>query len=72
MLKEKGSRNSHADALYPTAEEQAQVYDLVAGDRIIIRNGELLPVDGILIKGSALIDYSFVTGEAEPVSKKFW
>lgn len=69
LLKEKGSRNSHADALYPTAEEQAQVYDLVAGDRIIIRNGELLAVDGILIKGSALIDYSFVTGEAEPVSK---
>lgn len=50
-------------------EEQAQVYDLVAGDRIIIRNGELIPVDGILIKGNALIDYSFVTGEAEPVSK---
>ena len=50
-------------------EEQAQVYDLVAGDRIVIRNGELIPVDGILIKGNALIDYSFVTGEAEPVSK---
>lgn len=50
-------------------EEQAQVYDLVAGDRIIIRNGELIPVDGILIKGNALIDYSFVTGEAEPVAK---
>jgi Cu+-exporting ATPase len=69
LLKEKGGVNSHTDALYPAAEEQAQVYDLGAGDRIIIRNGELLPVDGILIKGSALIDYSFVTGEAEPVSK---
>ena len=50
--------------------EQAQVYDLVAGDRIIIRNNELIPVDSILIKGNALIDYSFVTGEAEPVSKQ--
>ncbi|MDB9954056.1 heavy metal translocating P-type ATPase metal-binding domain-containing protein [Flavobacteriaceae bacterium] len=51
-------------------EEQAQVYDLVAGDRIIIRNNELIPVDGVLIKGSVLIDYSFVTGEAELVSKQ--
>lgn len=50
-------------------EEQTQVYDLVTGDRIIIRNGELIPVDAILIKGNALIDYSFVTGEAEPVTK---
>lgn len=50
-------------------EEQAQVYDLIAGDRIIIRNSELIPVDGILIKGNALIDYSFVTGEAVPVPK---
>ena len=50
-------------------EEQIQVCDIVIGDRIIIRNSELIPVDGILIKGNALIDYSFVTGEAEPVTK---
>lgn len=52
------------------SETQIQVYDLKKGDRIIIRNSELIPVDSILIKGSALIDYSFVTGEAEPVSKQ--
>ncbi|WP_396596828.1 heavy metal translocating P-type ATPase [Dokdonia sp. R86516] len=51
-------------------EEQTQVYDLKKGDRILIRNSELLPVDGVLINGNALIDYSFVTGEAEPVAKK--
>lgn len=56
--------------LHKISEEQAQVYDLVAGDRILIRNNELLPVDGIIIKGNALIDYSFVTGEAAPVVKK--
>ncbi|GER58101.1 ATPase [Patiriisocius marinus] len=50
-------------------EEQTQVYELKKGDRILIRNSELLPVDAILIKGNALIDYSFVTGEAEPVNK---
>ncbi len=57
------------DQAVHVSEEQAQVYDLVAGDRIIIRNGELIPVDGVLIKGNALIDYSFVTGEAEPIVK---
>ncbi|MCC4212060.1 heavy metal translocating P-type ATPase [Leeuwenhoekiella parthenopeia] len=51
-------------------ESQIPVYEIKPKDRILIRNGELIPVDGILIKGDALIDYSFVTGEAEPVSKK--
>ncbi|WP_034059208.1 heavy metal translocating P-type ATPase [Lacinutrix jangbogonensis] len=50
-------------------EEQTQVYELKKGDRLLIRNAELLPVDAILIKGNALIDYSFVTGEAEPITK---
>ena len=50
-------------------EEQAQVYELKKGDRLLIRNAELLPVDAILLKGNALIDYSFVTGEAEPITK---
>ncbi|SDS01020.1 heavy metal translocating P-type ATPase [Christiangramia echinicola] len=52
-----------------TIEEQVQVYKIQKGDRIIIRNEELIPMDAILIKGKAKIDYSFVTGEAEPVSK---
>jgi Cu+-exporting ATPase len=51
-------------------EEQAEVYDVKKGDRLLIRNNELLPVDAILLKGTALIDYSFVTGEAVPVSKE--
>ncbi|MGF1557974.1 MAG: heavy metal translocating P-type ATPase [Flavobacteriaceae bacterium] len=50
-------------------EETAQVYDIKRGDRLLIRNEELLPVDGILIKGKSWIDYSFVTGESEPVHK---
>ncbi len=37
------------------------------GDIILVRNGELIPADGVLLKGQARIDYSFVTGEADPV-----
>ena len=50
-------------------EEQVPIYDVIPGDRILIRNKELLPVDAILQKGEALIDYSFVTGEAAPLHK---
>ena len=50
-------------------EETVQVYEIQQGDRLLIRNDELIPVDGILINGNALIDYSFVTGEAEAVQK---
>ncbi|NCP50731.1 MAG: HAD-IC family P-type ATPase [Flavobacteriales bacterium] len=50
-------------------EESIQVYDIEKGDRLLIRNEELIPVDSILIKGSARIDYSFVTGESKTVTK---
>ncbi|MHC1737144.1 MAG: heavy metal translocating P-type ATPase metal-binding domain-containing protein [Ignavibacteriaceae bacterium] len=39
------------------------------GDKLVIRNGELIPADGMLYKGEAEIDYSFITGEWEPVKK---
>jgi len=51
-------------------EEIAQVSDIKKGNRILIRHQELLPTDGILLKGTAQIDYSFVTGESEAVEKQ--
>jgi Cu+-exporting ATPase len=42
---------------------------LALGDRILLKNQELIPADSVLIKGPALIDYSFVTGESMPVEK---
>lgn len=52
------------------SEEPIQVYDIAKGDRLLIRNQELIPVDGILISPEASIDYSFVTGEAVAIKKK--
>ncbi len=51
-------------------EESIQIQDLQKGDRLLIRNQELIPIDSILINGNAMIDYSFVTGEVTPVHKK--
>lgn len=39
------------------------------GDRLIIKNNEIIPADAILFNGDAKIDYSFVTGESSPVQK---
>ncbi|MEQ1675193.1 MAG: heavy metal translocating P-type ATPase metal-binding domain-containing protein [Chitinophagaceae bacterium] len=44
--------------------------DIKPGDTLLIHNEELIPADGILTKGKAFIDYSFVTGESLPVLKE--
>jgi Cu+-exporting ATPase len=49
-------------------EECVAISQLKTGDRLILRNGELLPADAKLVSGEAFIDYSFVTGESEPVA----
>lgn len=52
-------------------ETTTPINKLQKGDRIVIRNGELIPADSILFKGTARIDYSFVTGESTPIEKVF-
>ncbi len=46
------------------------VHQLEKGDHIRIRNKEIVPADSLLINDSAYVDYSFVTGEANPVKVK--
>ncbi len=55
--------------LTPSGEKPVKLSDLSVGHRIIIRNNEIVPADAILLKGNALIDFSFVTGETLPVGK---
>lgn len=52
------------------SEENISVHDIAKTDRLLIRNEEIIPVDAILIRGDAMVDYSFVTGESIPVAKK--
>ena len=52
------------------AEESVAISNLQVGDRLLLRNGELIPADARLLSGLASIDYSFVTGEADPVVKQ--
>lgn len=51
-------------------EKSIPVEKLETGDRLVIHNNEIIPADSVLINGHANIDYSFVTGESNPVAKK--
>ena len=63
--------NSNGDSVerVSSTEEFVSLSELKTGDRILIRNGELIPADATLVSGAAMIDYSFVTGESETVAK---
>jgi Cu+-exporting ATPase len=51
-------------------QETAALPDIRLNDTLLIHNEELIPADGIITRGKALIDYSFVTGESLPVAKE--
>lgn len=51
------------------AETPVPLSQLQTGQRIIVRHDEIIPADAILLKGAAMVDFSFVTGESIPVSK---
>ncbi len=51
-------------------ERTVPITSLRPGDRIVLRNNEIIPADAVVMKGSARIDYSFVTGESNPVAKE--
>ena len=51
-------------------EQTVALPDIKLNDTLLIHNEELLPADGILTRGKAVIDYSFVTGESVPVIKE--
>ncbi|MBL9167727.1 MAG: heavy metal translocating P-type ATPase metal-binding domain-containing protein [Verrucomicrobiales bacterium] len=54
----------------PGGEERIALSDLRVGDEALLRHGDLIPADARLVSGDALVDYSFVTGEADPVAKQ--
>jgi len=58
-----------ATLLRENEEVSVRVSDIVAGDRLLVRPGERLPVDGIVEEGRSSVDESMLTGESMPVSK---
>jgi len=50
-------------------EEQLSADALTLGEIIVIRPGERIPVDGVVVKGTSFVDQSSITGESLPVEK---
>ncbi len=50
-------------------EEEIPLEDVKAGDRLRVRPGDKVPVDGIVVEGRSSIDESMISGEAVPVEK---
>lgn len=67
-LLELGAKN--ARVLRNNEEIEIPVSEVIVGDVMIIKPGEKIPTDGIIIKGMSSIDESMVTGESLPVEKR--
>jgi len=50
--------------------EDVEVNKLKKGDKILIKPGEKIPADGVIVKGKGSVDESMLTGESKPVKKK--
>lgn len=50
-------------------EQEIPIEEVIAGDTIIVRPGEKIPVDGEILEGNSAIDESMLTGESIPIDK---
>jgi len=53
-----------------TSEVEVPVSELQAGDRVVLRPGDRVPVDGVVLEGESSVDEAMLTGESLPVDKK--
>ena len=56
--------------LHGGEEEKVNLREVMPGDRLLVKAGEKVPVDGIIEKGNASLDEQWVTGESVPVFRK--
>jgi P-type Cu+ transporter len=64
-----GLRPRTARVLRDGREMDILIQEVRAGDRVVVRPGEKLPVDGQILEGASAVDESMITGESMPVEK---
>ena len=77
VMNAQGALNELAKLLPDEAElvtksrtKKVSVAELKVGDKVLIRPGSQIPVDGVVIKGESKVDESLLTGESKAVAKK--
>ena len=65
-----GLQAKTARVLRDGVEVDIPIEEVIVGDKIRVRPGEKIPVDGVIVEGTSSIDESMVTGESIPVDKK--
>lgn len=64
-----GLRAKTARVVRSGLETEVPVDEVIAGDVVLVRPGEKIPVDGVVIEGRSAVDESMLTGESLPVEK---
>jgi Cu+-exporting ATPase len=65
-----GLRPSTATVIHGKEEVEIPVDEVEVGDTILVRPGERVPVDGVVVSGQSAVDESMITGESIPVDKE--
>lgn len=52
------------------SEQRLSIQDVIVGDVLIVKPGEKIPVDGIVLEGASTVDESMLTGESMPIEKR--
>ena len=64
-----GMQPREASVVRNGAEERIPASDVMPGDAVLVRPGERIPVDGMVVEGASAVDESMLTGESLPVEK---
>ena len=64
-----GLRAKTARIVRDNVEMEVQIEDVIVSDIVIVRPGEKIPVDGVVVEGRSSVDESMLTGESMPVEK---
>lgn len=62
-------RPKTATVLLDGIEQEISIDDVSAGDIVVVKQGQTIPVDGIVVKGNSSVDESAITGESMPIQK---